>query len=118
METDKMINLLKETLEVLLENGKSEQDVRWVGVPEVGSMSWEEFKQLADKHYDDGYGAENVNSKLVVVGDDWWLERHSYDGAEWWEFKILPKKPLHKKFKQYREEDFEDLLYVFEFEEK
>lgn len=29
----------------------------------------------------------------MIVGDDWWMERHEYDGSEWWEFKELPKKP-------------------------
>jgi hypothetical protein len=27
----------------------------------------------------------------MVIGSDWWLERHEYDGSEWWEFKSLPK---------------------------
>lgn len=30
----------------------------------------------------------------MVVGDDWWLERHEYDGSEWWEFKRLPSPIL------------------------
>ena len=34
---------------------------------------------------------------LLIVGDDWWLERHEYDGAEWWEFKTLPCEPFEEK---------------------
>lgn len=30
---------------------------------------------------------------LIIVGDTWWLERHEYDGCEWFEFKELPSKP-------------------------
>jgi len=30
------------------------------------------------------------------VGDDWWLERHEYDGSEWWVFQKLPIKPQNK----------------------
>jgi hypothetical protein len=30
---------------------------------------------------------------LEIVGDDWWLERHEYDGAEWWEYKTKPSMP-------------------------
>lgn len=30
---------------------------------------------------------------LIVVGKDFWLERHEYDGSEWWEFKSIPMEP-------------------------
>ena len=40
------------------------------------------FRQLS------GY---QVADDLVVVGDSWWLERHEYDGSEWWEYKEKPK---------------------------
>ena len=29
---------------------------------------------------------------LVVVGDNWWIERRDYDGSEWWEYKEKPKQ--------------------------
>ena len=29
----------------------------------------------------------------MVVGNNWWLERHEYDGSEWWEYKQFPVKP-------------------------
>lgn len=38
-------------------------------------------------------GTEEVATDLLVVGDGWWLERHEYDGSEWWEHKALPAKP-------------------------
>jgi hypothetical protein len=103
-------NLLEETLEALKENGKSEEDVRWVGckiycgLPKwftyyfEGVKSWEEFKKEAkDVWYDRGYGAQEIADGLVVVGDDWWLERHEYDGAECWKFKTLPNKEDYLK---------------------
>ncbi len=40
-----------------------------------------------------GYGGEEVATDLLVVGEDWWLERHSYDGAEWFEYKTMYQKP-------------------------
>jgi len=43
--------------------------------------------------YDSGYGATKVAKDLVIVGEDWWLERCEYNGSEWWEFKTLPVKP-------------------------
>lgn len=93
-----MTNLLKETLEILSENGKSPADVRWVGVrsskpPEPHGM-WDDFVKFADINYDSGYGGNEVSGGLVVVGDDWWLERGEYDGSGWWEFKTLPRAPI------------------------
>lgn len=85
------INLLKETEEELLKAKKSWDDVRFVQT-EKGSFSIDKFKQIADIIYDDGYGGVNVNEDLVIVGDDWWLERGEYDGSEWWEFKTIPKQ--------------------------
>jgi hypothetical protein len=86
------VNLLQETISVLTDNGKTPSDVRWVGCGLV-SAPWEEFARLADRTYDNGYGGAEVSGLLVIVGDDWWLERHEYDGSEWWEFKRLPTRP-------------------------
>ena len=35
--------------------------------------------------------ALEVAEDLVVVGDNWWIERHEYDGNEWWEYKEKAK---------------------------
>lgn len=95
-----MTNLLKETLEVLKKYGKSPKDVRWIGSRDGRyAITWKEFEKIANVEYDNGYGSQKVAMDLVVVGDDWWLERHEYDRSEWWEFKTLPKKkPDAKKF--------------------
>jgi hypothetical protein len=87
-----MINLLAETLEDLSVNGKSPADVKWVGREEfVGS--WEDFAAIADFSYDNGFGGNEIDLALVVVGDDWWLERSEYDGLESWAFKTMPIRP-------------------------
>ena len=59
-------------------------------------LSWKEFEALANVEYDESYGAQEVADDLLVVGDDWWLERHEYDGSEWWEFKKIPEVPSQK----------------------
>jgi len=87
-----MSNLLKETLEVLNVNRKKEKDVLWVGNLNY-HFSWDKFKELADKEYKSGFGSQNVAIDLLIVGENWWLERHEYDGSEWWEFKVMPNKP-------------------------
>jgi hypothetical protein len=87
-------NLLQETLKAMEAHGKSPLDVRWTGTRD-GSVvsSWDTFANIAkDANYDAGFGGAEVAESLVVVGDDWWLERHEYDGSEWWEFKRLPMK--------------------------
>ena len=90
------MNLLKETNHVLKENGKSLKDIKWVGCNEF-TIPLENFVTCADNVYDNGYGAQEVAIDLVIVGDDWWMERHEYDGSEWWEYKELPQQPSEEK---------------------
>lgn len=87
-----MANLKKETIEALTRNGKTKEDVVWVGTPKQ-EIPLILFWQYADREYDKGYGISEVNEDLLVVGDNWWLERHEYDGFEWWEYKELPQRP-------------------------
>ena len=86
------MNLKNETLEMLNENGKRPEDVRWVGCKDF-SIPIPLFWELANQEYDNGFGAQKVAVDLVVVGDGFWLERHEYDGSEWWEFKEGPAMP-------------------------
>lgn len=87
-----MLNLKNETLEILHENGKSMEDVCWVGGDDF-SIPIPLFWELADQEYDNSYGSQIVAADLVVVGNGFWLERHEYDGSEWWEFKEEPAMP-------------------------
>ena len=88
-----MQNLYNETLEVLNEHGKTSCDILWVGTPDT-KIPLDMFWKAADSAYDNGYGGTEVNESLFVVGDNWWLERHEYDGSEWWEYKERPSEPL------------------------
>ena len=98
------MNLLAETHDKLLDYDLTPQEVLWIGSSDgTYSMTWQKFEVLADQRYDNGYGGQEVCSDLVVVGEDWWLERHEYDGMEWWEFKRKPickldDKPVTKVF--------------------
>lgn len=90
-----LINLKDETFEILNDYGKTWDDVEWIGsVSRNLTIDKNQFLILADREYDNGYGGNEVSLDLVVVGKDFWLERHEYDGSEWWEFKQLPKKPV------------------------
>jgi hypothetical protein len=91
-----MTNLLQETIQELNRHNKTWDDVLWVGGSDF-TISIEDFKKLANREYDNGFGAPEVALDLKVVGKDWWLERYEYDGAENWEYKTYPKKPLEQK---------------------
>lgn len=105
-----MSNLLKETIETLKSNGKTEQDVLWVGSKEAYS-TWIDFVKVSDFEYRDGYGKNEIAMDLTIVGKDFWLERHEYDGSEWWEFKSIPVKPKeNKKIESVKNDDYEDTV--------
>ena len=88
------MNLKDETLRILAENGKAPSDVIWCGLRD-GSVAgtWVDFAAI-DYDYENGFGTQEVSGDLVIVGLNWWLERHEYDGSEWWEFKT---RPLRKR---------------------
>lgn len=96
-----MTNLLEETLKVLADNGKTPDDVEWVGSVSFGWFSWDDFAGLANKTYNSGFGGQEVASDLVVAGKNWWLERHDYDGSEWWEYKEQPQRPNEHRIPQH-----------------
>ena len=83
------INLLKETFDKMKENGVSPDDVIYV-FNSFGYCSWEEFEELTNFNYDNGYGLIAIDLNLIVRGSDWWMEREEYDGSEWWRFCTMP----------------------------
>ena len=87
-----MENLLEETIKILKEYRKEISDIKWIGNYDY-YINIDDFLRVADTNYDSGYGGQEVAVDLFIVGDDWWLERHEYDGSEWWEFKSIPIKP-------------------------
>lgn len=87
-----MINLLEETIEAIEGSGKKTEDVKWVGTEDKW-CTWDDFKQIADFEYENGFGGQEISYELIICGSDWWMERHEYDGSEWWEFKQSPKMP-------------------------
>ena len=89
------MNLLKETKEILSENGKTIFDVLWFGTREA--VFDVDIQKLFSVDYDNGYGGAEIPAELIVAGDTWWLERQEYDGSEWWEFKSMPVKPTAVK---------------------
>jgi hypothetical protein len=86
-----MINLLKETKEILKKNNKKLGDIAWFGSKKDELKG--ELEQLLNFEYNNGFGCQEVFKDLILVGKDFWLERHEYDGSEWWEYKTQPERP-------------------------
>lgn len=101
------ISLREETLKVLVDNGKTWDDI--IGVcGDDYQITKEQFWELSNVKYDNGYGGNEVAMDLKIVGIDFWLERHEYDGAEWWEFKQIPnlfKLPMAHVNRVIRDDD-------------
>lgn len=89
------MNLLQETKELLAENGKTIFDIEWFGTAECEYIC--DLQQLLNIEYNDGFGCAEIPEDFILVGEDFWLERHEYDGAEWWEYKTMPIKPKESK---------------------
>ena len=90
-----VVNFLKETLDKMIENGISPNDVLYV-FNSFGYCSWEEFEKLANFDYNNGYGLAAIDLNLTVRGSDWWLERGEYDGSEWWKFCTMPLRSVQR----------------------
>lgn len=85
-----MINLLDETIEILSKYNKTFDDV----IAICGNhfqITKEDFLEYANTEYDGGFGSQEVAEDLIIIGDDFWLERWEYDGSEGWSFKTFPK---------------------------
>jgi len=91
-----MENLLKETIEKLKTHNKTLDDVLWFGSKDIELKG--DLQKALDFNYDSGYGGQEVLEDLILVGRDFWLERHEYDGSEWWEYKEMPVKPTRSVY--------------------
>ena len=86
------MNFKKELIDELKSKGLTLEDIRWVGTRDI-KYNLNIFLNSLDFDYDAGYGFPEINMNLLIVGDNWWLERQEYDGSEWWEFKKYPEEP-------------------------
>ena len=82
------MNLKEETLNVLHTHGKGKEDVKYV-CGEDFQIGLEQFWKLADTEYDP-YGAPEIATDLTLIGEDFWMERGEYEGAELWDFHTMP----------------------------
>ncbi len=92
------MNLLNETIADIKESGHAIKDIVFIGSESGYKCSWKEFKILANKEYDDGYGAQKVATDLIILFSDGQnMTRREYDGSEWWEYSKPFKIPKEEK---------------------
>ena len=91
-----MVNLLQETLYMLKEHNKNFDDVIAIFGDDF-QITKENFIKVADKEYDNDYGAPKVATDLKILGNNFIMKRLEYDGSEWWEY-ITFNNELPEKF--------------------
>ena len=81
------MNFLKETVEAITESEHTSDEIIFIGSEITGhSCNWQEFTEMADFEYDDGFNGQCIpNDLLIVFSDGYQLFRDEYDGSEWWE---------------------------------
>lgn len=99
------MNLLEETEKALACSGHTPEQIVFIGSVDSGHQcTWEQFRQLANAEYHNGFGAQKVAKDLrIVFSDGQQMWRGEYDGSEWWNFSevfVAPKetKPIHNLF--------------------
>lgn len=98
------MNAKKELLDLLNSIKKGVEDIDytkvifitvlkgWIETPEILSTTdAETLLSFLDREYNNGFG-EQLLYGMIVFKDKTWLERQSYDGAEWWVHKEYPTK--------------------------
>jgi hypothetical protein len=86
-----MQNLYIETMEKLRIHNKTVNDIVAIQGGEFAIDIDEFFAIAKNTNYDDDFGTVHIATDLVIIGEDWWMERVEYDGAENWAFRQRPK---------------------------
>ena len=88
-----LINLLKETKEVLKKTNHSVKNIKFIRNAE-GYIFISDFVEAAENfNYDNESDSAQVDLSLTIVGKHWWLTRYYREGHEGWEFHLRPTKP-------------------------
>ena len=82
------MNFLKETIDEIESNGQTVENIIFIGSRESGhSCTWEQFLELANFDYDDGFGGQEIPSDLMIAfADGSMMTRVEYDGSAWWDY--------------------------------
>lgn len=95
-----MTNIIQEIKNRLEENNFKEDDILWIGSEDGQyAMGWNDFQEkFEDIEYDQGYGAQEIASDLVMVmSNGTYFSRSEYDGSEGWDYHKIPVKTDNPK---------------------
>lgn len=94
------MTIIEHILAVLQERGKrTEEEILWVGLGyedgihnrHSSVITWEEFKKNMGDF--DASETSQIPYGTVIVGKDFWVERHYEHELEYWKYREFPKKP-------------------------
>lgn len=111
------MNLLQETLKTIESIKKTPEQITFIGSADGKyQCDWSEFLSLADFQYDEGFGAQEVASDLVICFNDGSrLQRYEYDGSEGWDLiGSIPFVPSPKKIKKLKGSLWEKMAEIQE----
>lgn len=104
-----MTNLYEEIRGNIEYHNKTLNDIKYISI-ENRAVDIDAFLETAkDIEYDAGYGGIEINGSLMIIGEDWWLERVEYDGSEWFTYKTYPV-PNNAENEEDRESDKHTLI--------
>ena len=91
-----MINL-KNEIEKVIENEKDlGNHLEYISIYGL-EVNLKDLLQVADFHYDCGYGVPYINQNIIMMfSDGSYYTRAEYDGSEWFERTVPPKRPKEK----------------------
>lgn len=89
------MNFLKETIDEIEVRGQTVENIIFIGSRNSGhSCQWEQFLELANFNYDDGFGGQEIPIDLMIAfSDGAMMTRGEYDGSEWWDYIVPFKMP-------------------------
>ena len=81
----------EETLGELEKHGHKPEEVKYVFNKDF-YCSWGDFYRRATLLYHNHKDWTAFGPTLMIVGDNWWLERYNFSGFEGWSYGEVPSK--------------------------
>lgn len=106
------MNFLEETKDAIKESNHRIEDIMFIGSSDDKyRINWNDFINISDFDYDNGYGCIEIASNLIVYfKDGTYLFRNDYDGSEWWQCVV--KKPFNENDEYYSFNKIKDIYKI------
>jgi len=90
-----MTNLLEETISDIKDCGQKIENLIFIGSERTGEFcTWDEFRRLADKNYENNNNLHKVMEDLVIIFEDHSkMRRVGYNLDSWWDYHPAFKIP-------------------------